>query len=123
MPRETPDAWARSLDLLLLPLSAPEENPAGDREGRKRDRDREEHAARAEAGAHREKVCERDLPEPEDEEVDDGGRPEIGRAVERLHEHHAPSVEEEPRRNDAQALRRDGPDGGVLREEIGRAHV
>src|SRR5450830_725724 len=103
MPRETPDASARSLDLLLLPLPPSKEHTAGHRERRECNRDRKKDAARPEAETHRQKIGKRDLPEPKHEEVDHRGRPCVARAVEGLHEDHAPRVKEETRRNDAQA--------------------
>src|ERR1051326_6378023 len=89
-----------------LPTSTPEDERADDGEGRERNRHGEEDALRPHTEDYRQHVGERNLPEPEDEEVKHGRRARVARAVERLRQDHAVSVEEEAARNRAQA--RDG---------------
>src|SRR5262249_6304084 len=62
-----------SLHLLALPPPSLERDHPHDRDRRKRDRDREKDAARPEARP-RQQPCDRDLPQPEAEEVDDRRR-------------------------------------------------
>src|ERR1700741_4177282 len=73
-----------------LPPSAAKDEKAHDRQGRERDRDRVEHSAHAERGVSREHIGDRDFPEPETEEIDQGWREGIARAVEGLGDYHAP---------------------------------
>src|SRR5438477_5299000 len=76
-------------DLLLLPPPFAEQHRAHHRERGKGDRDRGEDAARSVARRMGEDVRERDLPEPEAEEVDPRRGPGVAGAVECLRNHHA----------------------------------
>src|SRR5262245_27172951 len=82
-------AYRRPSDAPRLPAPAAEEPAACDGVGREGDRDGEEDAARAEAEGVGEGPRERDLEDPEDEEIEEGRRPGVAGAVERLTEDHA----------------------------------
>src|SRR5450432_2335946 len=104
-------------DLLLLPPPALERERTHDGDRRKGDRDRPKDADGPVPERLREDVRERDLPEPEAHEVDDGRRERVARAVERLHHHHPVRVEEEAERDGTQTRDADRDDGRVGREE------
>src|SRR5438132_14417150 len=72
------------LYLLQLPAAAAEERRARERERRKSNRDRDEHSARPEPDDSCQHVGERDLPQPEAEEVQPRRRPRVAGSVERL---------------------------------------
>src|SRR5947209_7517657 len=104
-----------------LPTSAAEEDCADDRERRERNRDGEEDAARPHLEREGQRVREWNLPQPEDEEVDDGRRPSVARAVEALRQNHSEGVEQKSARDDSQTLLAVAlhlrPGGGV-REDV-----
>ena len=52
---------------------------------------------------------QRQLQQPEHEQVDERRRPRVARAVERLRQHHAVRVEQEPEAHDPQATHRVTP--------------
>ena len=60
---------------------------------------------------------ERDLQDPEAEQVEEGGRPSVDGAVERAREHHAERIEGETRGDDPEAIRAHTSDLGVVGEE------
>src|SRR5690349_2007118 len=90
------------LDHRSLPLSAPEQQHAGDRQRRLRDWDRSENAIDSESCPKREHPCQRYLKHPKAHKVEERGRVRIARAVESLPHHHSPSVKDVPVRNRSQ---------------------
>src|SRR4051812_5021076 len=94
----------RTLHSARLPAPAPEDERAYDGERREGNGDGEENSARPQPEMQGQRVGERNLPEPEDEEVDDGRRARVARAVEALRDDHAVRVEEEAARDDTQAV-------------------
>ena len=56
------------------------------------------------ASARREPPGQRDLPQPEHDQVDQRRRPRVAGAVERLRQHHAIGVEHEAEADDPQAV-------------------
>src|SRR5438093_7433421 len=111
---ELPRWSKRASDFRPFPSSLTKESRADDRQGRIRDRQRRWNAAGAEGRPERQRPCERNLPHPEDEHVDERRRPRVAGAVERLRQHHPVRIEQEPQADDAQA-------GGAkrLRQDVG----
>src|SRR5207249_10712041 len=68
---------------------------------------------------HRQHVRQWNLPQPEAAQVDPRRRPRVPGAVERLRDHHAPGVEEEPMADGAQGLGGDRRHAGVASEHAG----
>src|SRR6185369_17888178 len=88
----------------VLPATAAENQRAHDCECRESDRNREEYAVGSHVQPDTQEITERDLPQPENKQVDDGWRPRVARAVERLPEYHAVGVEQETVSDDAQTV-------------------
>src|SRR5688572_28058146 len=86
--------------LLLLPLSAPEKYVAPQREGGEGRRHCDVDAERSQTGGHRQQPGERELAEPEAEEIQTGGRPSVAGAVERALKTHAGRVDREGQADD-----------------------
>lgn len=102
-----------------LPAAAAEEEPGGQGEGGKGDGDGDEDAERAEAEGPREDPGQRNLAEPEEEEVEAGGRPGVAGAVEGGFEAHAGGVEGEAEADDPERAGGVAQDLRVAREEAG----
>jgi hypothetical protein len=87
-----------------LPATATENQGADDCERRKGNRYGGEDTFGTHAELNTEDIAERDFPEPEDEKVDDRGRPSVAGAVERLSEHHAIGVKQKAVSYDAKTV-------------------
>src|SRR5256714_15613783 len=113
-------ATATDLHSARLPTPATEDQSADDGERRECNRDGEEDSLRPHLEDEGQRVGQRNLPQPEDEEVDDGGRARVARAVERLRQDHAVGVEEEAAGDGSQAghaVVLDQRPGPALRED------
>src|SRR5438309_2559444 len=104
------------LNAFQLPTPAAEHNGAEDREQRERDRNRPERALRADVQRPREHVRQRDLEQPEAQQIEQRRRQRVACAVERLRQHHAVRVEEESTAHDAEAANRVGRDRRIACE-------
>src|SRR2546429_8005785 len=93
----------RGLDLLALPTSSPEQKDSRCGDGTFGDHDGDVHAIRAQACGDRQKISQRNLQDPEPEEVNVGWCDRVARAVEGLQHHHAVGVADVPVAQDAQA--------------------
>jgi hypothetical protein len=89
---------------LFVPAPAAEQQHGHYREDGFGDRYRQEHPLGSHAGCARQRPGQRDLEQPETEQVDYGGRPGVTRAVVGLHHHHAPGVEQVTKCQIAQAV-------------------
>src|SRR5262245_13641607 len=65
---------------------------------------REVHTRGAKAGNNRQQISKRNLQYPEAKEIQDGWRPRIACAVERLTDHHAIAIEDIAQAHNLQAL-------------------
>src|SRR5262249_16764100 len=88
---------------LELPLPAAEERGAEHGEQRKRHRNRPESTLRSDLPYAREQVGERDLEQPEAQQVEERRRERVAGAVERLRQDDAVRVEQKSAAHDAQA--------------------
>src|SRR5215217_7189250 len=101
---ERGSAGSNLLNHSFLPTTTTKHRRAHDSEGRKRNHHRDKHTSRPEAHLHTQHVRQRDLPEPEYEEVDDRRCPRVASAIERLTDHHAVCVKQEAIRHDPETI-------------------
>src|SRR6185369_5148427 len=92
------------LDNSGLPATAAENQGTDDCQSRKGNRNGIENTLGTHAKLDAQDVTQRDFPEPEDEKVDDRGRPGVAGAVERLSEHHTVGVKQKPVSDDAKTV-------------------
>lgn len=102
--RELRGPRAAPLHALRLPVALREEPRADGRQRDEGDADGDEGARGTEAAAGGQEPRQRNLPQPQDAEVDPRGRPSIARAVERLGQHHAVAGERKAERDDAETV-------------------
>ena len=95
-----------------FPAPTPEPQRGHERHRRIGDRDRPEDARRAQTGSVGQHVRNRQLPQPEAEQVDDGRRHGIAGAVERLGQHHRVRVEGKPGADNPERV--NGVAGGLV---------
>src|SRR5690606_4124284 len=100
----TASCSAATLNDLLFPLAAFEQQSSDDRKQRGRDGDRPEYALRAHSEPVREQICQRYLKHPKDEEVEIRRRYRVPRAVERTFHHHPEPIKRVPVADNSKAI-------------------
>ena len=93
---------------LSFPFSTAECKEGNDREGGIGDRDGREDSVRPATRRKCHEPGKGKLPSPEANEVQNGGGHGLARTVERLHQHHAPGVEDKTVGHDAKGARGQG---------------
>src|SRR5580658_7810912 len=124
-PPLTREKWPR-LDLLDFPAAAAEQDYAGGGNDRFGDHNGDENAIGVQAGGDRQSVGQRNLDEPESEQIHDGWGDGVAGAVEGLQHDHAVGVADVAVADDAQAGRGQRNDLGVVGEQthdrLGKDH-